>query len=352
MSHVTLDRLSLRHMGQRALALSELSLDIPAGRVTALLGPSGSGKSTTLKLIAGLLTPTAGDIRFDGQSVVTLPPEKRDVAMVFQNHLLFPFLTVAENVGFGLKMRRTPPDQIRTRVDALLDVVQLQGLGERRPEALSGGQAQRVALARALIVEPRLLLLDEPLSNLDRHLREEMRQLILTVQQAYGITTIIVTHDQEEALLLAEQIALLLDGELAQAGDGQTLFERPASVAVARFFGGRNFLPGQRRGAEVTTALGCFRLCDGGGPQGAVTLTIRPERLQVVALEAASDANHLTATICDANYRGSDTRLCLQQGAHHFEAVVPAADFATWRIGQAVALHLPAEALWVVEGEG
>ena len=217
--------------------VEDFSLTIQPGRVTALLGPSGSGKTTLLKMIAGVLRPTSGDIRFDDESVVDLPAPERDAPMVFHNALLFPQLSVEDNVGFGLRMRKTPPTELSRRVAEMLELVGLEDLKTRRPEQLSGGQQQRVALARALVVSPRLLLLDEPLANLDPDLRSEMRELLLTVQRSLGITMLLVTHDQEDAIVIADHVALIRSGSLVQEGAVQDFFMRPASAWVAMFFG-------------------------------------------------------------------------------------------------------------------
>jgi ABC-type Fe3+/spermidine/putrescine transport system ATPase subunit len=245
-----------------APALQGLSLEVAAGDLVALLGASGCGKSTTLRLIAGLITPCRGDVHFDGRSILTTPPERRGVALVFQKPLLLPHMSVGENVGFGLRVRGERPATIRRQVDELLELVQLPGMADRRPGQLSGGQEQRVALARALIVTPRLLLLDEPLSQLDAGLRAEMRELIARLQRRLGITTLLVTHDQEEALLLADRIALLDAGQLQQYDTPRGLYERPASVAVARFLGGRNFIPGRAEGRCFVSAIGSFHLAE------------------------------------------------------------------------------------------
>ena len=209
MTHVSIQSLTKVYPGADTPALDNLSLEIATGELTALLGPSGCGKTTTMKMIAGLLEPTSGDVRFNDRSILREKPENRGVVMVFQNYLLFPYMSVADNVGFGLKMRKTDPAEIKRRVGEMLDLVKLPDLGDRKPSALSGGQQQRIALARALIVQPEVLLLDEPLSNLDAHLRFEMRDLIRSLQQEMGITTIFVTHDQEEAVVLADRVALM-----------------------------------------------------------------------------------------------------------------------------------------------
>ncbi len=217
--------------------LHDFSLSVGDGELVALLGPSGSGKTTALKLIAGLLQPATGYIRFDGKSVLETPAELRGAAMVFQKPLLFPYLSVAENVEFGLRMRKVAPSEARSRVAMALQMVQLEGLEARRPNELSGGQEQRVALARALVIEPKLLLLDEPFSALDETLRAEMGRLVCNLQRKLQITTVFVTHKQEEAATMADRIALLLDGTLEQFSAPRDFYTQPKTVRVALFFG-------------------------------------------------------------------------------------------------------------------
>jgi putative spermidine/putrescine transport system ATP-binding protein len=280
MTTLTLDQLSKTYATAGQAALHPLDLVVQSGSLTALLGPSGSGKTTTMKLIAGLVRPDTGDIRLGDRSIRDLAPDQRGVAMVFQNPLLFPHLTVVGNVGFGLRMRGIGQDTIAARVRDMLDRVRLTGLGDRKPSQLSGGQAQRVALARALILRPEVLLLDEPLSSLDPGLRDEMRQLIRDLQRETGITTLVVTHDQTEAVVLADRIALLLDGRLAQHDQPEAFYDRPATEAVARFFGGVNFIPGTARAAIFQSPLGTFVLPPGRA-EGDGLLTIRPEALRL-----------------------------------------------------------------------
>ena len=332
-------------------AVRDLTLDLPAGKITALLGPSGCGKTTTLKMIAGLIAPTSGEIAFDGASVVRVPAERRGAVMVFQNHLLFPYLTVAENVAFGLKLRGEDRATIQRKVSEILTQVRLAGFEDRQPRQLSGGQAQRVALARALVVEPRVLLLDEPLSNLDAHLRDELRELILDLQRQSGITTVFVTHDQEEAVLLADRVALMLDGVLQQVGEPRSFYERPASVAVARFFGGVNFLPGTCAGSDVETALGSFRLASATQPDGPVTLTIRPENIRLCADAEAPDENSIAGTVTRRAYAGTHTRLKVEAMGRRFEVVANAAEGGRFGESDPVCLHFPPERLWVLPAE-
>ena len=246
MASVSLERLS-KIYDQRVPALSELSLDIPDGAFTVLLGPSGCGKSTVLRLVAGLDLPDSGRIRLDLRDVTRLPPGERDVAMVFQHYALYPHLTVRENLEFPLRMRRVPPIQRRPRLLQVAELLQLGGLLDRLPSQLSGGQRQRVALGRALVREPRAFLLDEPLSNLDATLRAELRSELSRLHQRVGTTMLYVTHDQIEAMTMADRIAVLRAGWLEQEGTPAELYDAPATSFVAGFMGapGMNLLPAQ-----------------------------------------------------------------------------------------------------------
>jgi ABC-type Fe3+/spermidine/putrescine transport system ATPase subunit len=223
--------------------VTDLNLTVGRGQLMVLLGPSGSGKTTTLRLISGLLTPSKGDVLFDGQSVLAMPPEKRGAVMVFQKHALFPFMSVGDNVAYGLKMRKLGRTSIRERVEAALAAVHLPGFEDRWPDQLSGGQAQRVALARALVIRPRMLLLDEPLASLDPGLRTELRQMVRRLQQDAAITTIFVTHDQTEAMAIADRIGVMMDGRLIQVGQPQDFYENPISAEIASFFGATELMP-------------------------------------------------------------------------------------------------------------
>lgn len=242
MTEVKLQNLSVNY--GRTQALREFTLTIGAGELVALLGPSGCGKTTVLKVVAGLLAPSGGEVLFDGTSILPISAERRGATMVFQKPLLFPHLTVAENVAFGLKMRRLGKAEIARRVAEALQWVRLEGYERRKPNELSGGQEQRVSLARALVTEPRVLLLDEPFSALDENLRGEMRQLVRELQQRLHITAIFVTHDQREAFAVADYVALLLDGRIEQCGKPRDLLLEPASAPAAQFFGWK-LLPGE-----------------------------------------------------------------------------------------------------------
>jgi ABC-type Fe3+/spermidine/putrescine transport system ATPase subunit len=345
MTTVQLERLTKSYPQAATHAVRDLSIEVRSGELVALLGPSGCGKTTTLKMIAGLIAPSRGDIRFDDRSVVAVAPERRDVAMVFQKPLLFPYMTVAENIGFGLRMRGQPRATIERRVRDMLDLVRLPGLEARRPGQLSGGQEQRIALARALIVEPKVLLLDEPLSQLDANLRIEMRELILRVQRELRITTIFVTHDQEEAVMLADRVALLFDGALQQYDSPRGFYERPQTAQVARFFGGLNFIGGQKQADRFVSAIGTFELNGVPAPDGPGLLTIRPEAIML----GDGGPNTLHGTVRSSIYLGTQTRYWIAAGEVELQAL--ANPTVLLHPGDQVALSLPKERLWVLPEE-
>lgn len=324
------------------LAVRNLSLEINSGELVGLLGPSGCGKTTTLKMIAGLLYPTQGDITFDGISVLDIPPENRGAVMVFQNHLLFPYMNVLDNVGFGLRMRKFPRDEIRNRAEKMLDMVHLRGYENRRPSELSGGQQQRVALARALVVEPRLLLLDEPLSNLDAHLRYEMRQLILELQRQLQITTIFVTHDQQEAVILSDRTAVIFDGVLQQYGRPREFYENPASERIAKFFGAENFLVGVKAGRRVDTRIGTLEIREDAAPDGNVTVSIRPNSIVV----GGEGTNTFAGLVTDDLYVGNHTHIWIEIYGCAFQILGTAHD--SYSVGDKVEVTFPPERLVIV----
>jgi putative spermidine/putrescine transport system ATP-binding protein len=288
-------------------AVTGFDLDVAEGEFVTLLGPSGCGKSTTLGLIAGFYPPTAGEIRLKGRSVENLPPFKRDIGIVFQDYALFPHMSVAQNVAFGLRMRRLPGDEIARRVAEALDLVKLGALGERRPLEISGGQRQRVALARALVIRPAILLLDEPLSNLDLKLREEMRVEIAALQRRVGITTVFVTHDQGEALVMSDRIVVMNAGRIEQIGRPDDIYERPRTRFVAEFIGRMNMLPGTvgEDGAVRLADGSAIRLPlpDGVAPGAAVHVAVRPERARLAAQPAEGLA--VRTSVRDVLYLGS-----------------------------------------------
>ncbi len=275
MTSLDLDGIAVRY--DSVTALDHFSLHVAPGELVALLGPSGCGKTTALKAVAGLIRPDAGEIRFDNLSVLSTPPERRGAAMVFQKPLLFPYLSVGENVAFSLKLRRIGREEIARRVSEALGRVRLAGYERRRPHELSGGQEQRVALARALVSDPRVLLLDEPFSALDSSLRVEMRELVRSLLRDAHITTLFVTHDQEEAFAVADRVALLMAGRLEQVGTPQALLLEPQTMEAARFFGWK-LLPIQRIGSRGKTMAGELDLPPEVGTK-EISLGFRPEHL-------------------------------------------------------------------------
>ena len=344
MTHVSIKNLTKIYPGSTVPSLDNLSLEIASGSLTALLGPSGCGKTTTMKMIAGLLDQTEGDVTFDNISILNEKPENRGVVMVFQNHLLFPYMNVQDNIGFGLKMRNVDKDQIYKRVLEMLDLVKLPNMENRMPKELSGGQQQRVALARALIVQPKVLLLDEPLSNLDAHLRFEMRDLIRNLQQSMGITTIFVTHDQEEAVVLADQVALILDGRLKQYDKPDVFYKRPTDVLTAQFFGGQNFIKGTSKNNLFNSNIGEFTL-----PQnclkGSGILTFRPENVQIG--KAPKNLNTVKAKIIDKIFLGTQTRLKLSINDEVIQVIANPNEVEETDTGIDIDINVPPSSLWV-----
>jgi len=312
--------------------------------LVALLGPSGCGKTTTLRAVAGLIDPSAGDVLFDGRSVLALPPERRPVAMVFQAPLLFPHMSVGENVAFGPRMRRVGRSRRRRLAEQALDRVQLGGYADRRPGELSGGQEQRVALARALVVQPSVLLLDEPFSALDALLRAEMRELVLDLHRDLGVTTLFVTHDQEEAVVLADRIALVLDGRLQQYAEPQQFYAAPASLAVARFFGTANLSPGIVAGGRHISRLGDVAV-PAATPDGPGVLVVRQE---AVALTSPTEPGTLAGQVRTAVFLGTAVRVevVLASGAVVTAVVYPSDRVAA---GDLVGVRLPASACTVMQ---
>ncbi len=274
-------------------AVDGVSLDIRQGQLVTLLGPSGCGKTTTLRLIAGFEFPTAGQILLDGRAINDLPPHRRDMSMVFQSYAIFPHLNVFENIAYGLNVQHRSLEEVKRRVARVMELVELTGYENRQPNQLSGGQQQRVALARALVMEPKVLLMDEPLSNLDAKLREQMRTEIRRIQQRLGITSVYVTHDQVEAMTLSDLVVVMNQGKIEQAGPPAEVYRRPATRFVAGFIGRANFIPAtvkdRRNGLLVVHALDAHLTVPAPEapltPGQAVTLVIRPE---MVAVDAAT----------------------------------------------------------------
>lgn len=308
MSGLRLERLTKRFGS--VVAVDDVTLEVPTGAFVTLLGPSGCGKTTTLRLIAGFEAPSAGAILLSGQSIEQLPANRREMALVFQNYALFPHLNVFENVAYGLRVRRVPGTELRTRVDEALAMMGLEKLAERSPSQLSGGQQQRVALARAMVIRPRVLLFDEPLSNLDAKLRIQMRDEIRRLQRRLNITAIYVTHDQSEAMALSDQIVVMNQGRVEQVGPPTEIYARPATTFVADFIGRANFFPAELvsrangnllvRSLETTLTVPASPQTEPVQPGALLQLVVRPE-----ALSLSEDGPGWHAIVQRATYLGA-----------------------------------------------
>ena len=311
-----------KHYGTTT-AIDDLSLEVADRELLTLLGPSGSGKTTVLRMIAGYIAPTQGSIVVAGRAVHLLPPERRDIGMVFQSYALFPHMTVFRNVAFGLERRRTPGGDVAARVAEALSLVRLEGLEHRHPRELSGGQQQRVALARALVIRPTLLLLDEPMSSLDARLRDEVRHEIRALQRELGLTTLLVTHDQEEALSMSDRVAVIARGRLQQVGTPADIYNQPVNRFVAEFVGRMNLLPAariERRAdrATYTLASGAPLSAPSGPTDGPIEtlLAVRPESLRLGTPPSSADANTLMGTLRSRSFLGElvELRIGLADG--------------------------------------
>lgn len=285
------------------VTVSDMNLDIAEGEFVTFLGPSGCGKTTTLRMIAGFIEPTEGHIFFGDMDVTRLPVHKRGTGMVFQRYALFPHMTVAQNVAFGLQMHKVSSSERAGRIDKVLDMVRLKALKDRYPRQLSGGQQQRVAIARALAIAPKVFLLDEPLSNLDAKLRVEVREEIRSLQKRLGLTTVFVTHDQEEALAIADRMAIMEGGRVQQLGTPEELYERPVNLFVADFLGKMNFFEGQMDG-RAFMCKGGVRMIVEKPVTNAIKLGVRPERM-VLRATPPEGSNSLKGTIESVVYLGS-----------------------------------------------
>jgi iron(III) transport system ATP-binding protein len=350
---VELRRLTKRY-GELAV-VDDVSLTIEHGRLVCLLGPSGCGKTTTLRLIAGFVEPSAGEIRV-GERVIssparTTPPERRNMSMIFQSYALWPHMTVADNIAYGLKLRKAGRATIDRKLAAMLDTTHLRALADRYPGELSGGQQQRVALARALIVEPETLLLDEPLSNLDANLREEMRFEVRRLHDEYRYTTVYVTHDQSEAMTTADVIAVMNAGKIEQAGSPEDIYERPRSEFVARFIGSSNVIRGKALDASHLACAGVTLRCSGGnfaaGGEGAIA--VRQHAIGLAASKPASADNVVPGTVVRQVFLGA-SRDYLVEAADGTQLRVVAPAGENIARGAAVWLHLPPERCRVLSG--
>ncbi|MFI7026348.1 ABC transporter ATP-binding protein [Micromonospora sp. NPDC049900] len=355
MIDVTLESVSKRfaRAGDTA-AVDDVDISIAAGEFFTLLGPSGCGKTTTLRMVAGFYFPTSGRIRFGTEDVTRRPPNKRDTGMVFQNYALFPHMSVAQNVAYGLKIRKVGRAESRRRVEEALGEVHLGGYGERRIDQLSGGQQQRVALARALVIRPRTLLLDEPLSNLDAKLREETRTEIRRIQKESGTTAIYVTHDQAEAMAMSDRIAVMESGRVQQIGAPQEIYHRPTNAFVARFIGRSNVLSlpvtavtdetvtvGRPDGTEIAVAA---PVGHGLRPGEAALVSVRPEH---IGLTSATEAGALPGRVTELEFTGMATNLVVEVAGESVQ--VASIDVPSGiAVGDQIGLRLNRERMWVV----
>ena len=318
---MTIGQITLTSITKRfgdTVAVDDVSLQIEGGAFFSLLGPSGCGKTTTLRIIGGFVYPTTGDVHINGEIMAEAPPYRRPVNTVFQNYALFPHKTVAQNIAFGLQMKKVPKAEISDAVERSLDLIQLPGYGKRKPSELSGGERQRVALARALINEPTILLLDEPLSALDLKLRKQMQLELKALQRKVGITFVYVTHDQGEALALSDRIAVMNDGKILQVGTPSEIYDSPQNRFVADFIGTSNFLEGiliSKKAVVLKTELPLKIVCT---PNSAlplntpVTVAIRPERFNLRTTPASDAANSLRGVIQDESYLGTTLQYTVQ----------------------------------------
>jgi putative spermidine/putrescine transport system ATP-binding protein len=323
----------LRKTYDDVVAIDNVTLDIKKGEFMTFLGPSGSGKSTTLYIVAGFQEPTEGRVLLDGKPLLSVAPNKRNIGMVFQRYTLFPHLSVGENVAFPLRVRRRPDSEVKAKVEKMLALVHLSEFRDRMPSQLSGGQQQRVAIARALAYDPPVLLMDEPLSALDKKLREEIQLELRRIHQETGVTILYVTHDQEEALRLSDRIAVFNKGRIEQCGTGEELYANPASKFVANFIGNSNFLPVRVTASSAQESSGVFpnglAIATAGngtlaaGDEG--TLMVRPEQMRIRALGASAGGAGLPVTVRDITYLGD---------AMHYAVATP------WE--QEISIRMPA----------
>ena len=353
-------KLELRGLTKRfgeVAAVDGLDLAIEPGEFVSLLGPSGCGKTTTLRMIAGFIDPTAGTIEMDGQMLSSparsLPPERRQMSMIFQSYAVWPNMTVAANVAFGLKLRRLPAAEVTARVEEMLEIVQMGHLADRYPAELSGGQQQRVALARAIVIKPQVLLLDEPLSNLDANLREEMRFEIKRLHNEFRITTVYVTHDQAEAMVTSDRIAVMNRGHIEQVDDPHTLYTRPKTRFVAGFIGRTNFIDGTCDGATIGFdgfAMPRAALEHGGTLAGRVTFSVRPQSMRLHRNGTAADGRlRIAVAVVERAYLGEfwDYVVAPAAGALRLKVTAPPPD--VFAVGEAAVLELDPKQMAPIE---
>jgi ABC-type Fe3+/spermidine/putrescine transport system ATPase subunit len=320
MTKIELVKLKKTYAGSELPVLNHLSLVIHSGELVALLGPSGSGKSTILKLITGLETPDSGQILFDGKNILPVKPNKRGAILMFQKAYLFPFFNVEENIGFGLKVQGVNRETIRGEVKKMLNLIGLPGIEKRKPSQLSGGEQQRVALARALILQPKLMLLDEPLSSLDTEVRINLQEAIRRIQREVGITTILVTHDLNEAMGMSDRTALLINGQVAAIDQPMKLFSKPPTQSSARFVGVSTFFEGNLANGVLTTDLGKLSVNTNGHHAESTLFAIRPEH---ICVQTEPGVNTLPGIVMDYMYRGEYIEYQVAIDSLHVRARIP-----------------------------
>jgi iron(III) transport system ATP-binding protein len=327
------------------VAVDNVTLDIPSGKLVTLLGPSGCGKTTTLRMIAGLEWPTAGRVFIGDEDVTPLPAANRNVTMVFQAYALFPHLTVFENIAYGLRVARRPEEEIRDRVREVMDLVGLPGLQQRYPAQLSGGQQQRVAVARALVMKPRVLLFDEPLSNLDAKLRKRVRADIRLLQQELGITSVYVTHDQAEALAISDVVVVMNQGRIEQIGTPADLYRRPATHFVADFIGEANLLPGRYADGRVTVGPFMFPFRQDAIASGSVTVLMRPE-----AIAVRTDGDGIAGKVRTAFFMGMTFEYLIDTMVGEVHVIERLSDRGLLPVGTEVKLQPLDTGLYLLQG--
>ncbi len=350
MTAIRIENLVKRH--GPVTAVGGIDLSVESGELVVLLGPSGCGKTTTLRCLAGLETATSGTIWIGDQLVsggrVPVPPEKRSIGMVFQSYALWPHMSVAENLALGLKLRHTPREEITRRVATALDLVGMSQYGARNAGELSGGQQQRVALARAVVLEPQILLFDEPLSNLDAKMRERMRGEIRSLQKRLGITAIYVTHDQQEAMVIADRVVLMQAGQIVQVGSPREIYDRPASRFAANFIGSANIITARATPDGLDLGSGVLTMIADHprSPGELVELVIRPEH---IALHTAPPAwpNVIAGVISDVTFLGNMGEVEVQAGEHRIRVQTSPPGY--WQIGQNVWMHMPPEDIVILD---
>jgi putative spermidine/putrescine transport system ATP-binding protein/spermidine/putrescine transport system ATP-binding protein len=335
----------------KVVAVEKMDFDIEEGSLVTLLGPSGCGKTTLLRMVAGLEEPTEGDILIKGKRINDTPIHKRNLGMIFQNYALFPHKTIFENVAFGLKYRDVSRDDIKQKVTRALEMVRLPGVEKRMPSQLSGGQQQRIAMARAIVIEPDVLLMDEPLSALDENLREEMRREVDNLQRMLGVTTIFVTHDQREALSMSDKILVMKDGRKQQEGDPESVYNEPANHFVADFLGHSNFIHGevvavndQRVDVRIETGDVLFAENKGGFSQGdKVEMIVRAQRFDAFPKEAfqpVAGMNHFEGHITDRSYMGGEVSYFIELGADREIHIISMMRTRLYDIGETVSVQV------------